>query len=73
VIGRDLARQALDTDVGNRQGVQCCLGGYFTRDEAVPGLMVFVGDLRRVLLVLGFALEGKCVFGLSISCIERGG
>lgn len=33
--------------------------------------MAFVDNLRRVLLVLGFAREGKGVFGLSISCAER--
>ena len=45
----------MDGDVGNRQVVRVRLGGYFTRDEAAPGFVAFVDDLRRVFLVLGFA------------------
>ena len=72
VVDRDLARRALNADVGDGQVVRGCLGRHFTCDEAAPSLMAFVDDLRRVFLILGFAREGKCVFGLSIGCIERG-
>lgn len=61
----------MDGDVGDRQVIRGCLGGYLARDEAAPGLVAFVDNLGRVLLVLGFTREGECVFGLSISCIER--
>ena len=70
MVDRDLAGGALDGDVGDRQVIRGRLSGYLARNEAAPGLMAFVDNLRRVLLVLGLAREGECVFGLSISCIE---
>ena len=66
-----MAGGASDSDVGDRQVIRGCLSGYFARDEAAPGLMAFVDNLCRVLLVLGFTREGKGVFGLSIGCTER--
>ena len=72
MVGWDHAGRALDGDIGDRQIIRGRLGGYLTRDEAAPRFVAFVDNLRRVLLVLGFAREGECVFGLSISYTERG-
>jgi len=58
--------RALDRRVECRKGVRRGVSKRFVAHETAPSFVTLVNDLRCILLVLGFAREGKHVFGLSI-------
>ena len=53
------------------QVVRRGLSGALASDEAAPGFVAFVDDLRGVSLVLRLAGERKVVLGLSVGCEKR--